>query len=67
MDVPEKNPQPTYGHELPCGNYREGSYNFWALPKKVVKILGDAQKEAELQNAGIGRARYFITALPGNA
>ena len=40
---------------------------FEQLPKKVVKILGDAQKEAQLQNAGIGRARYFITALPGNA
>ncbi len=40
---------------------------FEQLPKKVVKILCDAQKEAELQNAGIGRARYFITTLPGNA
>ena len=29
--------------------------------------MGDAQKEAELQNAGIGRARYLITALPGDA
>lgn len=40
---------------------------FEQLPKKVVKILGDAQQEAELQNAGIGRARYLITALPGDA
>ena len=29
--------------------------------------MGDAQQEAELQNAGIGRARYLITALPGDA